>query len=103
MRAVSALTRQFATHALHLLPRVDRVVFLGEAGRITEVGTHASLLDARSSCASLIQDYSAASEATTDSTEDVDRTGGDAGNAATIIQADTLSNKGSDLRSARRD
>ena len=96
----AALICQFATHALHLLPRVDRSVFLGEVGRITEVGPHATLLEAQSSYASLIRNYSAAGEATVDTTESLGKTAVDGPNAATIMQADSLSNKGADLKSA---
>ena len=50
-----------ATNALHLLPRFDRILYLGERGRITEDGTYKALMANAGPFARMMDEHSQAS------------------------------------------
>jgi len=61
------------THALHLLSRFDRVLFLGASGRITADGTFDALVQADSDFTRLVHDQQAgAGRARADQADDAD-------------------------------
>ena len=61
------------THALHLLSRFDRILFLGASGRITADGTFDALVQADGDFARLVHDQQAgAGRARADEVDDAD-------------------------------
>ena len=83
-----------ATHALHFVHRFDRVLYLGEPGKITESGSFDDLVAADVGFAQLIRDHAAShSSAVTEAAVVAQDTKAE-GQASDIMQVDSVSQIG---------